>query len=219
MIPLTTLPTPSSFLTEGVIIALITAIVGPIMIFLIKYLIKPRPVPPKKRPEDLKSHIFFSEISYMIQVTTQNIHYPKDPVRSAMVRLFIRIKLKSIERHFKQLVDDVVVGKEISSCVFNNTITKAVVDYEAEAKERFIPEVFISKFSTWHTPKIKEMRDMIEYISRSTIYDNNIEKTCAVLDVILMVLHLTLMDAETTLYAMNGELNKDLEKKTPKDFQ
>lgn len=200
---------------ENIIITIIVAIGGPIAVIWFKDKLNMKR---KKSKDGLRSHIFFSEINYMIDVTSWKLEYNNNPTRTAMVRKFIRIKLKSIERNFKKLVDDAIDGKDISVCDYNNTITKIVVDYEREAREKRIPQQFINKFSMWHTPKIKQIRDITEFISRSNIYDGTIEKTSAVLDIILMTLHLTLMDADDTLNNMNGELDSVLSKMKPQDF-
>lgn len=71
----------------------------------------------------------------------------------------------------------------------------------------------------WHTPKINQIRQLTEFISRSNIFDEQVEKTSAVLDIILMVLHLTLLDADYTLNNMNGDLDGVLEKMKLSDFK
>ena len=200
---------------ENIIITLIVAIGGPIAVLWFKYKLGIRK---KKSKDSLRNHIFFSEIAYMIDVSSWKLDYPDKPTRSAMVRKFIRIKLKSIERNFRALVDDVIDGKSISSSDYNNTITKIVVEYEREAREKKIPITFINKFSAWHTPKIKQIREITEFITRSNIYDDSVEKTSAVLSIIIMVLHLTLMDADNTLNNMNGDLDNILDKMKPQDF-
>lgn len=201
---------------ENIIVTFIIAIGGPIAVLWFKYKLN---LNKKKSKDSLRSHIFFSEIAYMIDVSARKIDYPKDPVRSAMVRKFIRIKLKSVERNFKNLVDEIIDGKVINGCDFNNTLTKAIVEYERESIEANIPLTFINNFSSWHTPKIKQIRELNEFISRSNIYDDSVEKTSAVLSVILMVLHLTLLDADNTLNNMNGDLDNILGKMKPQDFK
>lgn len=199
---------------ENVIIALIIAVLGPVITILIKYKLKNI----KKTKESLRNHIFFNEIAYMIDVTSWKIDYEHNPIRSAMVRKFIRIKLKAIERNYKKLVDDIIDGKEIDISEYNNILTKIVVEYEREARDKKIPQVFINKFSQWHTPKIKQIREITEFIVRSSIYDDTVEKTSAILDIILMVLHLTLMDADNTLNNMNGDLDNVLKEMRVNDF-
>lgn len=201
---------------ENIIITLIVAVGGPIAVLWFKYKFS---VGKKKSKESLRNHIFFSDIAYMIDVSSWKLDYPDKVTRSAMVRKFIRIKLKSVERNFKKLVDDVIDGKDISSCDYNNTITKIVVEYEHEAREANIPITFINKFSSWHTPKIKQIREITEFITRSNVYDDVVEKTSAVLSIIIMVLHLTLMDADNTLNNMNGDLDNILDKMKPQDFK
>lgn len=199
---------------ENVIIALIIAVLGPVITILIKYKLKNI----KKTKESLRNHIFFNEIAYMIDVTSWKIDYEHNPIRSSMVRKFIRIKLKAIERNYKKLVDDIIDGKEIDIFEYNNILTKIVVEYEREARDKKIPQVFINKFSQWHTPKIKQIREITEFIVRSSIYDDTVEKTSAILDIILMVLHLTLMDADNTLNNMNGDLDNVLKEMRVNDF-
>ena len=143
----------------------------------------------------------------MIDVSVSKISIPNSEIRTNMVRKFIRLKLKSVERNFRELVEDVVNGKKISSCDYNNCITKLVMEYENEARSCNIPELFINKFSVWHTPKINEIRDLTDFISRSSIYEDTHEKISAILNIILMVLHLTLMDAQNVVMSMNGELD------------
>lgn len=200
---------------ENIVVTIIIAIIGPITAMWFKHRLNMKR---KKSKDSLRGHIFFSEIGYMIDVTSWKLDYPNNPTRSAMVRKFIRIKLKSIERNFKKLVDDVIDGKDINVCDYNNTITRIVVDYEREAREKRIPQQFINKFSVWHTPKIKQIRDITEFISRSNIYEGTVEKTSAVLDIIIMTLHLTLMDADDTLNNMNGDLDNVLSEMKPQDF-
>lgn len=118
---------------ENIIVTLIIAIGGPIGVIWFKHKLN---LSKKKSKESLRNHIFFSEVSYMIDVTAWKIDYPENPIRSAMVRKFIRIKLKAVERNFKQLVDDVMDGKNIGICDYNNTITRTVVEYEREAIEK-----------------------------------------------------------------------------------
>lgn len=202
---------------ENIIVTLIVAIGGPIAVLWFKYKLNNKSK--KKTKESLKNHIFFSDIRYMIDITSWKLDFVGKKTRSAMVRKFVRIMLKSYEKHYRELVESVINKKELSSCDFNNTLTNVVVWYEKESRESNIPMTFINKFSSWHTPRIKQIKETTEFITRSSVYDTTIEKTSAVLSVVGTLLHFTLMDAVEILNNMNGELDNILNNMSPIDFK
>ena len=204
-------------MVENIIVTFIVAIGGPIAVLWFKYKLSNKST--KKTKESLRNHIFFSDIRYMIDVTSWKLDFPGRETRSAMVRKFVRIMLKSYERNYRKLVDDVLDKKDVSSSDYNNTLTNIVVEYEKESRENNIPITFINKFSSWHTPRIKQIKETTEFITRSSVYDTSIEKTSAVLSIISMLLHITLMDAVDTLNNMNGELDNILNSMSPLDFK
>lgn len=202
---------------ENIIVTFIVAIGGPIAVLWFKYKINNKSK--KKTKESLRNHIFFSDIRYMVDVTSWKLDFQGKETRSAMVRKFIRIMLKSYERNYRDLVDKVIDKKDLSACDYNNTLTNVVVKYERESREANIPITFINKFSSWHTPRLKQIKETTEFITRSEVYDTSIEKTSAVLSIVGMLLHITLMDAVETLNNMNGELDNILENMSPLDFK
>lgn len=204
-------------MVENIIVTLIVAIGGPIAVLWFKYKLNNKSK--KKTKESLKNHIFFSDIRYMIDITSWKLDFVGKKTRSAMVRKFVRIMLKSYEKHYRELVESVINKKELSSCDFNNTLTNVVVWYEKESRESNIPMTFINKFSSWHTPRIKQIKETTEFITRSSVYDTTIEKTSAVLSVVGTLLHFTLMDAVEILNNMNGELDNILNNMSPIDFK
>jgi hypothetical protein len=195
---------------ESIIIAVITAILSPILVLFVKHRLDKKTHKSKKG--NIKEHPFFSDIQYMIDVSIAKICIPTDLLRTKMIRKFLRIKLIAVQKNFHTLTELAGTNKSLSVHDYINCITNIVREYESESIKANIPEIFIRRFSEWHTPKIIIIKDLIEYICRSNIYDSEQEKLSAILDVIVMVLHLTMMDAEAVVGKMNGELSEQLEK-------
>ena len=195
-----------------IVSVIITAIVSPLLVIWLKNYYSSKK--PKLKKSTIKEHPFFSEIQYMIDISIEKINIEDDILRTKMIRKFLKIKLLSTQKNFGELTNSssLDVDSSLATCDYINCITKIVRDYEMESIKNNVPEVFIRRFSEWHTPKIIIIRDLIEYICRSNIYDTDTEKLSAILDIVLMVLHLTMMDAEDTIKSMNGELTKQLEK-------
>jgi len=194
-----------------ILTAIITAIVSPILVLTLTDFFKNKRRS-YKTPKNIKEHPFFAEVRHMIDVSISKICIPENPKKTKLIRKFLKIKLQTIEANFLSLADKVEKNEKLCPTIYSFKITKIIKEYEAESDRQKIPDVFIRKFSQWHTPKIDLILETIDYITRSNIYDSDVEKLSAVLDVILMTLHITLMDTERVVTDMNGELAKVLEK-------
>lgn len=193
---------------ENIIIAIITAIISPVLVLWLKHKFYNKPH--YKNKGNIKDHPLFAELSYKLSVSINKICIPNDILKTKMVRKFLKFKLQAIENNFKQTAEMVSNGDHLTVNHYRNVITKIINDYESKAEADNIPEIFIRRFSEWHTPKVEIIKDVIEYICRSNIYASDAEKLSAVLDIILMVLHTTLMDIEHVANEMNGELSEIL---------
>jgi hypothetical protein len=194
-----------------VITAIITAIISPTLVLILTDFYK-RKNRPYKTPKNIKEHPFFAEVKYMIEISIPKICIPDNVKKTKLIRKFLKIKFQAIESNFLSLADKVEKREKICNTLYSFKIMKIIKEYEAESERQNIPDVFIRKFSQWHTPKIDLILETIDYITRSNIYDADAEKLSAVLDIILMTLHLTLMDTERVIADMNGELSKILDK-------
>lgn len=193
--------------------ALLTAIITWIFSPIIKhYLDKKSEKPLSIKSADIHEHPFFWEIDYMIKVTVPKLCISNDCLKSKMLRRFLRIKFKTVFNYYQKLAIKISFNEKVDPKEYINIITNIVKDYELEAIEQHVPEIFIRKFSEWHTPKIMILQDLIEYISHTDVYHNDSEKLSAILSSILMTLHFTLMDAVKVTNSMNGELSVELEK-------
>lgn len=157
---------------------------------------------------DPKDHKFFSEIDFYIHNKIPNIklyskEFKYEPWRTAIFRDMLISKLK-IWRDF------VFIFATNDSPNILDCSTKCInwlVDwYNGDREEKQIPKIVIDKFNYRHIDHANTLMNWIESICGSRSFHNDFEKKNAILHLHIMMLVVTVIDAEKTLWVLNWEL-------------
>lgn len=161
-------------------------------------------------PEDLAKHSLFSTIDFLMVAVI-----PRLPVRELgrqlIFRDFLEIKIRCVKAGFQtwmmQHLDEIV---EMDQDKLRNdlmtVITDIVRNYESEATRVQIPQIAIARFREWHSPRMDLLQREVDMVMTSDWISTNVERIGYLFTVIEQIIRGTLLDAEGTLHALNGEL-------------
>jgi hypothetical protein len=123
---------------------------------------------------------------------------------------FIYIKFESVKNNLTKLAMlpglDKYNNTELQNVVMA-CIVQIITEYESKAESIGIPKMVVNKFNYWHAPKVELIKKSIISICHSGFISDNSEKLSVIFNNLELLLHMTLIDAESTLYALNGELD------------
>lgn len=157
---------------------------------------------------DPLQHKFFSEIDFYITNKIPNIKlYTKqmefDEGRTKIFRDMLMVKVKARKKnvmYFVTKTDENLL--DVSTSCINDLIN----EYTKIRWDMAIPQIVIDKFNYWHSPHASALMQAIEGVCGSRSFHNDREKKNAILHLHTMMLVFTLLDAEKTLWVLNGEL-------------
>jgi len=154
------------------------------------------------------NHKFFWECDFYLTNKVPNIKlYNKEmkfeEVRTLifkdMMMIKIRIRKKRVEDFAKSYNENIL---ECST----KCINWLVEEYNKERNKEWIPSLVISKFNERHLWHATALMEAIEWVCGSRSFHNEQEKKNAILHLHTMMLVLTIIDAEKTLWILNWEL-------------
>ena len=134
-----------------------------------------------------------------------------DEFRREVFTDFLLIKMGTAATDMKKLVDNEKLWanlhpNELKDIVITE-IMNIVSSYEDKCKAEGIPELVIQKFNKWHETRVKFTVAGVKSVCSSQFYKDNRARMAAVLDILTVAFHDTILDAERTLNSLNGELN------------
>jgi len=160
----------------------------------------------KEKLVDFSKHGIFSSMKYYYH---QKI--PKfvgtNRLRTKLIITALRIKF---EVGYDKILEFVQPDVDQNINTAKQLITDMVYEYEKQWREEGVPEIFITKFYEYHTPKIEIMMEFIEDLDNDKIFDNN-SKTEALLNQFRVMFDWTILDMGRLERELNGELTKALE--------
>lgn len=169
---------------------------------LIEFLIKR-----KWRVVSPTNHRFFSEASrlrkYVIPYMKLEHNGKYDEGRTMIFRDMLDIKF----RIWSEYILKVVSQKHCKKDDILNAIDKLVDDYNKERIVSDIPKIVASKFNEWHKEHAKILIQAIHDVCDSKNFNSEKEKLNAILYMHLNLLSITRVDAEKTLWSLNGEIS------------
>lgn len=183
---------------------------SPILVLVVKHILekqKNKKFNKDRKVTCIRDHHFFEDMNYMSNVMIPRINIRNCPEKSNILRDFLKIKFFIINKHILELTDKIAIGTIPNGSIYTSTIINFITEYEKEALEKGIPEVFVKKFSDWHLPKIHILKDLSINISQNGTYSTKEEVHSAFLDIMIVILHLTILDAGIVMSKMNGELD------------
>lgn len=191
--------------TGAIITTIITSITAILIAIINKNKVKTR-ARTKAELQSPKNHYFFGKLKYY-QTSIIPCLKPIDGVpliKIKMLQKFLQIKFNIFYTgmmNWINLQDDVKLSDVILY------IMTLINEYEVKAKERGIPEMFLTSFAIQHKPVVDATIQCIEQITRCESYDN-VDKENAILDTLLHAFVLTIVNVEATAKNMNGELEQ-----------
>ena len=134
------------------------------------------------------------------------------PLRNKIFKKALKICFETWESRAREKIIEGDIDKFNSEeylDFWKNFIYKTTDVWEEKAVGEGIPVIAIEKYRTVHTKTVSLIIGVVEQICGSVkVYESNTEKTIAILDFIAILLDMALIDAETTIKGINGELSK-----------
>jgi len=163
-----------------------------------------------KKKNPLKS-VFFDKMNILIYYKVPRLSI-WCPLRRKIFKKMLRICFET----WKSCAQDKAIQPEVDRFnseeymnFWKNFIYKTTDTWEDVALKDGIPEIAIEKYREVHKKTIGLIIGVVEQICSSVkVYDSNTEKTIAILDFTAILLDMALIDAETTVMQINGELSK-----------
>ena len=159
----------------------------------------------------LTSHPLFSDMKFMINNTIPNIKI-QCPLRNEIFKDFLKIKFNVFFKKFVAQASEVESNPKMGvvrlRSVFMDGLSDAITEYESKARAAGIPGIVIEKFNKWHSQHVLMTHMTIDKVFGSKFISTTREQVAVVFGVYRTVFALTIIDAETTLNSLNGELDK-----------
>ncbi len=165
----------------------------------------------------LEYHYIFSQVDYWLKNRINSMNFG-DTNRNKVFRVILKIHTEAIRDKSLELIKtpnlDSISTDQFQKIVLNNAAA-LVETYDQRIKEQFgskLYELIMASehgFNNWHSPVVQYNKSLCESICETTgIYQNNTEKTFAILNVYQAALDATYVNVEKMFYSFNGELTK-----------
>lgn len=154
---------------------------------------------------------FFNKLDVLIYYKV-----PRLSVYCPLRKLIFSKLLKTYFQTWKDRAQEKVVdptldrlSNEEYTNFWKNFVYKTVDLGEERARQEGIPLIAVEKFRKELESTLRLIISTIDQVCGSyKVYDSNTEKTIAILDFLAILLDMSLIDAEKTIMAINGELSK-----------
>lgn len=164
---------------------------------------------------DLVNHQFFVFAEYMKNYKIDRMDFG-DPGRTKVFRDYFKLRCQIFHQKTKNLINedfDDVNPVEIKIKIFETLYAsiaetnKTMLDQCDNDEERFIVKFIADKFANHTDSSIEAFKEVIENIFDSPIiYNNNIERINAMLNIFLFVFVSTFAESEKVLHKINGDV-------------
>lgn len=159
-------------------------------------------------PKDILNHPYFDFISYCLNIRIRQLDFGTD-FKNNVFHDLLYIRYKIFNDNLKEYVTQ-YISSDIPSNIFKTKITFILYDSinecEAEWRNLGIPDIdyIINKFSRWHSITVEFIQKYTQKTLESQIYDSDIERLNAILDLYTTAFEVTLLDVESGLRRING---------------
>jgi len=171
----------------------------------------------ESRPSLLKHRIFLLEAEFLARIDSMDDGSTKAKVNVAFLK---DCKFRSVYRHLRKFIENVEAtsGGELDHFpILLHHITKDYAELAAKVEFRIgsryicgVPATYQQKFDRWHDEHLKYLLQSSYAILRDSYYYSWWATATALLDLLLVTLHLTLDDAAHALQELNGELDREI---------
>jgi archaellum component FlaF (FlaF/FlaG flagellin family) len=165
----------------------------------------------KKRMDEklnfLKNHPYFSTIDYMIDVKISEIYFKSEFKKIAFTDI-LTFKLRSSQETFRAFVSNEsnYINGDLE---FRNLVTRNLRDaygmFMSECQRSKIPQVVLESFNSWTSPLTRFLFSTLEDICESKLYETNVDKLNAILNIMLAVFNEIITNIELYLDEINGD--------------
>lgn len=217
-----------SAMSEETVQLVITSIVAPTVLYLVKVLsdtflkkkgtegedIEKMVYVPKLDTPNLSDHIFFEKMSYLdnhIQFFFTIPNKGKEKVFKDIISVHIRTYIDQMSNLVKEDINNMsdiqlhhLVMQYLDTSLSKSSSFYKNSDYTVD--EQRVLEIVMSKFNKWHRNRVEQVYRSAEMVCNSKFYGSPTVKVSVFLDLLLGSFVDTVNDAESTLNELNGDL-------------
>lgn len=165
----------------------------------------------KKRMDEklnfLKNHPYFSTIDYLIDVKISEIYFKSEFKKVAFTDI-LTFKLRASQEVFRSFVSN-ESNYLNGDLEFRNLVTRNLRDsygiFMSECQRAKIPDVVLESFNSWTSPLTRFLFSTLEDICDSKLYETNVDKLNAILNITLAVFNEIIVNIELYLDEINGD--------------
>ncbi|MCK9279277.1 MAG: hypothetical protein M0P71_01425 [Melioribacteraceae bacterium] len=159
---------------------------------------------------EISDSIIFHKIDVMVNFRVDRLRI-SCPLRYKIFTDIIKIKLKKRIEHLKDIKNEEILNLnnvELKD-YWENKILNMDKETTSEWNNSGIPQIAIEKYQNFCQDSGENIVTFITDVCNSNrIYENNMEKSIAILDFIAGINDISLISAEKAIKQINGELNK-----------
>lgn len=152
--------------------------------------------------------ILISKINYWINFKIKNLVL-KDVGRTQLFKDILYVYFDTFKNH----AFDIETAPDFNKINRQELYDRVVLclnsignEFEISAEKYGIPEIVIKKFIQWHDRSLDFVLKSAELVTQSPIYKNNSEVMCALYLLYTASLEMTIVEAESALNSLNGEI-------------
>ena len=162
---------------------------------------------------DPKKHAFFQKVDYILRYKLPDIKLNYKGTycagRTAMFRDMLITKFEL----WRDMISDICTSdyEHMSNADIRQMFTQETLDlvtqYETKWQQNGVPKVVVSKFHEWHDNHAEMFLGTVDSITLGACFGSQREIINAILEMNMLMVLLTLLDAEKTLGDLNGEIS------------
>lgn len=160
-----------------------------------------------------QKHVFFQKIDYILRYKLPEIRltYHKEYCegRTLMFRDMLKTKFELWRDNILRVCS--MDYQNMSSADIRQAFMQALLDlvsqYELKWQQDGVPKVVVTKFHEWHDNHAEMFLETVDSITMGSCFGSPREILNAILEMNMMMVLLTLLDAEKTLGDLNGEIS------------
>lgn len=162
---------------------------------------------------DPKKHAFFQKVDYILRYKLPDIKLNYKGTycagRTAMFRDMLETKFELWRDMITRIcaTDYEHMSNADIRQMFTQETLNLVSQYETQWQQDGVPKVVVSKFHEWHDNHAEMFLGTVDSITLGACFGSQREIINAILEMNMLMVLLTLLDAEKTLGDLNGEIS------------
>ncbi len=200
----------------GVIMLLVVVVIllgSPVVSKVIELMFKRKSKSNTKPPilKNILHHPFFAFMDYCLEIRIRQLNFGTE-FKNNVFHDLLYLRFKTFRDNLNEYILQ-YISTTVASNLFKTRITFVLYDSIKECEQRWrelnIPDIdyIIREVNCWHVIPVEFIQKYTQKALESSIYDNDLERLSAILDIYATAFEVILLDVESGLRDINGRFD------------